>query len=76
METETLAIFIPLTFTIATAIVVYLYLSNRSKERLALIEKSSSHEDLKLLFAKRKASDPSVYRVAKWGILLDRKSVV
>jgi len=70
METETLAIFIPLTFTIATAIVVYLYLSNRSKERLALIEKSSSHEDLKLLFAKRKASDPSVYRVAKWGILL------
>lgn len=70
METETLAIFIPLTLIIATAIVVYVFLSNRNKERLALIEKSSDHNDLKLLFAKRKASDPSVYRVAKWGIIL------
>ena len=31
METETLAIFIPLTLIIATAIVVYVFLSNRNK---------------------------------------------
>ena len=69
METETFAILIPIVLTLSTAVVIFLYLSNRTKERMALIEKSSNHEDLKLLFAKKQTSDPSAYRVAKWGII-------
>lgn len=69
METEVLAVFIPIVLILSTAIVIYFYLSNRSKERLALIEKSTNHEDLKLLYAKKQASEPSANRVAKWGII-------
>lgn len=70
METEVLALFIPIILILSTAVLVYFYLSNRNKERLALIEKSSSHEDLKLLYAKKDAYEPLAYKTAKWGIIL------
>lgn len=69
MEAEILAIFIPIILTLSTAVIFYLYLSNRNKERMALIEKATDHNDLKLLFTKRQPTEPSANRVAKWGII-------
>ena len=69
METETIAVFIPFVFLIGTFYVLYSYLTYRAKERMALIEKVTNPEDLKLIFSKQNAAEPSLFRNAKWGIL-------
>jgi hypothetical protein len=55
-------IFVPIGFFLALFAILYVYWSNRTKERLALIEKGIDAGIFK--------STPSKYALLKWGIFL------
>ena len=55
-------IFVPIGFFLALFAILYVYWSNRTKERLALIEKGIDAGIFK--------STPSNYALLKWGIFL------
>jgi len=69
MDAEAVAIFIPIIFILFSGYLIYFYIQSRTKERMAIIEKSNSIDEVKLLFEPKKQSEPSIYRNVKWGIL-------
>lgn len=58
-------IFIPMTLFIAIAFVIYFYMMTRHRERMLILEKDVSVEDLKQLFARPKSN----YNTAKWALI-------
>ena len=70
METEMIAVFIPIIFLLGFIYLAYTYINHQARERMTLLEKAQNSEDLKLLFKKKEASEPSANRNAKWGIIL------
>lgn len=70
MVPEVIAVFIPIIFISLAAAVTMQYLKTRHKERMSLIEKGVSGEDLKYLLNLERQRKPRPVRSAMWGILL------
>ena len=60
-------IFIPLVLFISTAIVIISYFTTRNRERMAMIEKGLSSDEIKAMFTREVRRDP--LNSLKWGIL-------
>ena len=63
-ETE---LFIPIVLFIATAAVIITYISAKHRERMTIIEKGMSSEDIKALYARDVRRSP--LGSLKWGLL-------
>lgn len=61
-------VFIPIVFFIAAAAVIIMFIASRHRERLTMIEKGMSSEDIKSMFARGQYRTNSL-SVLKWGIL-------
>jgi len=61
-------VYIPIVLFISAAAVVIMHIASRHRERLTMIEKGLSAEDIKSLFAREQRRDNSL-GVLKWGIL-------
>jgi hypothetical protein len=61
-------VYIPIVLFICVAGVIIMHLASRHRERLTMIEKGLSAEDIKTLFAREERRDNSL-GVLKWGIL-------
>ncbi len=61
-------VYIPIVLFICIAAVIVLHVASRHRERLTMIEKGLSAEDIKTLFAREERKNNSL-GVLKWGIL-------
>ena len=60
-------VLIPIISVIATAVVFISYFTSRNRERMAMIEKGLSSEEIKALYARDVKRDP--LQSLKWGLL-------
>jgi len=65
---DQMEIYIPIVLFISTAAVIIMHIASRHRERLTMIEKGMSSEDIKTLFA-RGQFRTNPLGVLKWGIL-------
>jgi hypothetical protein len=68
MPTDTFEVFIPIVFFISAAAVLIMHLAVRHRERLTMIEKGMSSEDIKALFTRGQFRFNPLTTL-KWGIL-------
>jgi hypothetical protein len=61
-------VLIPLAFFVFLGGVLIVHLTSRHKERMAMVEKGMSSEDIKALYVRQVSSNPLAS--LKWGILL------
>jgi len=61
-------VYIPIVLFICIAAVIIMHVASRHRERLTMIEKGLSAEDIKTLFARQEKQNNSL-GVLKWGIL-------
>jgi len=61
-------VYIPIVLFISAAAVIIMNIASRHRERLTMIEKGLSAEDIKTLFSREQRRDNSL-GVLKWGIL-------
>jgi len=69
MNEGVIAVFIPIAFFIALAIVIWKWISERSRERMTIIEKGVSGDDLKHLLGKIQTEEPRIQSVVKWAFI-------
>ena len=67
MQTENIAVFIPIIFILVTGLIISTAIYLRSREKQMLIEKGLSPEQIKEFFAEKKNKDP--YVMTKIGIV-------
>ncbi len=65
-----IGILVPIVFFIVIGFVLYYYLRVKHEEKMRIIEKGLSAEEIKYLFDETPQKSPSPLRNAKWGIIL------
>jgi hypothetical protein len=60
---------IPITLFLAVAAVIIMHIVSRHRERITMIEKGLSSEDIKALYAREQKNRANPMGVLKWGIL-------
>ncbi len=61
-------ILIPISFFIGISIILYKYISSRHQERMAMVEKGLSSEEIKAFATREIRRDP--FTSLKWGLLM------
>lgn len=61
-------VFIPIVLFLATAAVIIMHMASRHRERITMIEKGLSAEDIKALYVREK-NQTNQLGVLKWGLL-------
>lgn len=69
MDPITAEVIIPITLFVATALILYYYLRTRHQERMQIIEKGVSEEQVKYLLKTQKPK-PNPLNSIKYGLLL------